>query len=1152
MPKIEPIFTEPNNFGGVTELGAGHFGVVWAYEVSNEKLLVKFKELGLIREGDTKIAVKMIKPQVEERKITDMFVQEAEITQYLFEQLDEEEKKNPSHMLGCRGAIGGNDVIFCRLEKLDNKTEARLNNENARQTIDEDELIKKLSDDFISLMNGMDLLHKRRILHLDIAQRNCLTTPEGNPILGDFGQAVRVPEGSDFSVKVELGTNPVKWMNYDYAVAGIASRASDLYAMKVTLLEAIAHHTKHTSFPEKLSNDQEIVTKYRLQNDSQKLDGLAQEIREKAIQQEAGKFKSLFKSLIVTFSPTVYVTPGSNISEKNYAAEHEKMYKELFKINFEQYLKSNPDQEKIKAYITKMASKLHTLEAKNIFLEFIRDYSQTKSIDVKDAIAEIEKHINKFKQSEQLIKQSEQLIKLANGNIDYFHEQMREVLIEPSDKSPNAQKSNQMLVGRKLSRKMNEQLDRYLEPYRKLAQLQKQALYNYKNIYDFIHHEPYASLIKTCIENRDDFQRFIKKNFSKGEPSNSQLILKLTEFPGSIIESLGDVMKSLDELKDKAENVHPRVDDLKKKMDQFITVMKPEFIKDAQANIIEKCENDLRTHGKGKIADVKKALQALLKHGEDHYRMKDVRYILAELAKKESANEMLEYLQAQPTTIVIQRNRFLDLFTKKKPTIEEKKAALVKALRPLALANQQRPKNTTINTVNTVAPQTQNKAVSNSAGPVNTHPNSPINAPPEPVAISPQPKIKQPSTEDVDVSEKPYYQRLTMIHASTTHQAEIAPVNVSKPSTTQEANTRTSTKKRNSTHLIKESLDDRDAEVTKSISSIISQQPSYTPEQILRIQTKVSEIAKSLNDGLAKSTNSGHYILQLTTNVKLYLVKMKTQYKNNPEVYSKALDILMKLQDSLGASGNYLAVHIFEQARASVFSEVKSPTSHYGRTTQTASNSEVSNHHEDLVKNSKASIAALGKLQAQVTNFNSAMHDLSTNLHEYMRQKLGHKTQTSKKKDFSQLSTDLYNHMQHYQTLYRYTLEIKTPENLMDFMQDSERRNNFFTAMKSCLTDQKAFAQFLKKQKWLDDGIKQHLNTPYELLKTYEEQLCILEKTAPPTVKKDLSVALNDVRHKMAEIHAKTPKRRGDSVFGNMPTRLHKGEGSPPNQSIKK
>ncbi|MFF3215382.1 protein kinase [Streptomyces sp. NPDC002886] len=97
------------------------------------------------------------------------------------------------------------------------------------------------------ISSALDHVHAHGIIHHDVKPSNVLLSEEGSPHLADFGLSRTVHEHSVSAPDALVGT--VAYMAPEQLLGEGTSTASDIYALGVTLLEALTGHREHQGTP---------------------------------------------------------------------------------------------------------------------------------------------------------------------------------------------------------------------------------------------------------------------------------------------------------------------------------------------------------------------------------------------------------------------------------------------------------------------------------------------------------------------------------------------------------------------------------------------------------------------------------------------------------------------------------------------------------------------------------------------------------------------------------------------------------------------------------------------------------------------------------------------------------------------------------------
>lgn len=102
-----------------------------------------------------------------------------------------------------------------------------------------------ISNDFLvdcthQISNGLDYLHQQRVLHKDLALRNCFMTPNGTVYISKSGLGMyRYP--NDYKELSGLGLCPVRWFSPETLQSGVYRIPTDIYMLGIVIWELFSH-----------------------------------------------------------------------------------------------------------------------------------------------------------------------------------------------------------------------------------------------------------------------------------------------------------------------------------------------------------------------------------------------------------------------------------------------------------------------------------------------------------------------------------------------------------------------------------------------------------------------------------------------------------------------------------------------------------------------------------------------------------------------------------------------------------------------------------------------------------------------------------------------------------------------------------------------
>lgn len=241
----------------VKKLGQGNYGVCYLYKIIDENLLREVRKKKLCGDTDDSIVIKQYLDICNEEQIATFIVEG---------KLGEELRKayvatgEPSYPINLTtlATLDNQPIIVSRAEQ--NDCLHYLTDLSKKPTADVGE---KLVEMFHDIYKGLIFIHANNFLHLDIALRNILISPDNRALLSDLGFIAQIAADLNaFTVIAEID-RPLRWLDQDLIHCLInrgidnaynrqhpnefrepreiiASRASELYALKVTMLEMIA------------------------------------------------------------------------------------------------------------------------------------------------------------------------------------------------------------------------------------------------------------------------------------------------------------------------------------------------------------------------------------------------------------------------------------------------------------------------------------------------------------------------------------------------------------------------------------------------------------------------------------------------------------------------------------------------------------------------------------------------------------------------------------------------------------------------------------------------------------------------------------------------------------------------------------------------
>lgn len=115
----------------------------------------------------------------------------------------------------------------------------------------------------IQILSGLEYLHQQKVLHKDLAARNCFITPEGVVYISKSGLGMyRYP--NDYVNISDMGLTPVRWLSPETLKTGVYRIPTDVYMLGVLIWELFSYGER--PFNEYTDNDavQEILNENKL------------------------------------------------------------------------------------------------------------------------------------------------------------------------------------------------------------------------------------------------------------------------------------------------------------------------------------------------------------------------------------------------------------------------------------------------------------------------------------------------------------------------------------------------------------------------------------------------------------------------------------------------------------------------------------------------------------------------------------------------------------------------------------------------------------------------------------------------------------------------------------------------------------------------
>lgn len=224
----------------VKKIDSGHYGTVYAASV-NPNFIDQFHNENLCGNETEKkqvVAVKMITGELNAEALLNFSRETAIGTQLRLKAIESSRQDDCYCAMQAPGIITSQEKTYPAIVSQfqgGGRVEDYLNaavpkEKRAEATV---AIMKKL-------MIAMNFMHDNNIIHRDISLRNILMSADQNPILSDFGFSSPIGRSKNaiFIAKDDIG--PINWMAVQSLREREYSRATDHFAMKVTIFEILA------------------------------------------------------------------------------------------------------------------------------------------------------------------------------------------------------------------------------------------------------------------------------------------------------------------------------------------------------------------------------------------------------------------------------------------------------------------------------------------------------------------------------------------------------------------------------------------------------------------------------------------------------------------------------------------------------------------------------------------------------------------------------------------------------------------------------------------------------------------------------------------------------------------------------------------------
>ncbi len=217
-----------DQFTVLRQISSGGFGITYLAQDNylERKVVIKecFPQVFCRRDGK-RVVPRSQSYLTKHRTVVDMFIREARSIA----------KMRHPNIVGVHRIFEDNDTAYMALDLIEGHDLLDvINSKHDKLTPDQ------VKDILVKVLDAIELVHQRDLLHRDISPDNILLDKWGNPVLIDFGaareEASRETRMLSTMLIVKDGYSPQEF----YFSGGIQSPASDLYALAATFYHVIS------------------------------------------------------------------------------------------------------------------------------------------------------------------------------------------------------------------------------------------------------------------------------------------------------------------------------------------------------------------------------------------------------------------------------------------------------------------------------------------------------------------------------------------------------------------------------------------------------------------------------------------------------------------------------------------------------------------------------------------------------------------------------------------------------------------------------------------------------------------------------------------------------------------------------------------------